>query len=174
MQKKKKITPLATENDLVRFLVESLLTPPEDSGLISPLPVGTKLLDYSLDDGICTLNFSGEFEQNLWARCESQRLALLSVVNTLTQLDDIHQGIHKVQCAFNEVPEREWFSAVNPIDFQVQGRFCTLVARAPREEVLDAVNAHQPVFLESMPLTLEEIFIAEMGGVGYEIQNILL
>lgn len=82
---------LATENDLVRFLVESLLTPPEDSGLISPLPVGTKLLDYSLDDGICTLNFSGEFEQNLWARCESQRLALLSVVNTLTQLDDIHQ-----------------------------------------------------------------------------------
>ena len=90
------------------------------------------------------------------------------------QLDDIHQGIHKVQCAFNEVPEREWFSAVNPIDFQVQGRFCTLVARASREDVLDAVNAHQPVFLESMPLTLEEIFIAEMGGVGYEIQNILL
>ena len=82
---------LATENDLVRFLVESLLIPPEGSGLISALPAGTKLLDYSLDDGTCTLNFSGEFEQNLWNRCESQRLALLSVVNTLTQLDDIHQ-----------------------------------------------------------------------------------
>jgi hypothetical protein len=25
-----------------------------------------------------------------------------------------------------------------------------------------------------MPLTLEEIFIAQMGGLGYEIQNILL
>ena len=82
---------LATENDLIRFLVESLLSPPENSGLISALPAGTKLLDYSLDNGICTLNFSGEFEQNLWNRCESQRLALLSVVNTLTQLDNIQQ-----------------------------------------------------------------------------------
>ena len=90
------------------------------------------------------------------------------------QLDEIHEGIHKVQCAFEETPQTEWFADINVIDFQVQGRFCTMVARSPREEVLAAVNAHQPIFLESMPLTLEEIFIAQMGGIGYEIQNILL
>lgn len=82
---------LATEDDLVTFLVESLLTPPEDSNLLSALPGGTKLLDYSIDDGLCTINFSEEFERNGWNRCEAQRLTLLSVVNTLTQLEEIQQ-----------------------------------------------------------------------------------
>ena len=90
------------------------------------------------------------------------------------QLDELQEGIHKVQCAFGETPQREWFTDVNIIDLQVQGRFCTLVASASREEVLAAVNTHPPIVLESRPLTLEEIFIAQMGGVGYEIQNILL
>ena len=40
--------------------------------------------------------------------------------------------------------------------------------------MLEAVRAHQPLFLETMPLTLEEIFIAQMGGVGYEVQSILV
>lgn len=80
---------LATENDLIRCLAEALLTPPEGSGLYTALPPGTKLLDYSVDDGICTLNFSGEFERNGWHTCEAQRLSLLSLVNTLTQLEEI-------------------------------------------------------------------------------------
>ena len=82
---------LATEDDVISFLVEVLMTPPENSGLYSALPRRTKLLDYTIDDGICTINFSSEFERNSWTGCEAQRLTLLSVVNTLTLLEEIHQ-----------------------------------------------------------------------------------
>lgn len=63
------------------------------------------------------------------------------------------------------------FSRLNS---KAQGRFCTLIVRASEDEALEAVRAHQPLFLESMPLTLEEIFIAQMGGIGYEVQSILV
>ena len=82
---------LATEDDVVSYLVEALMTPPENSGLYTAIPRHTELLSYSVDDGICTINFSSEFERNSWTGCEAQRLTLLSVVNTLTQLEGIQQ-----------------------------------------------------------------------------------
>lgn len=82
---------MATEDDLIGQLMEALTHPPENSGLFSALPPGTDLLGYAIDDGICTIDFSGEFEYNGWKNAEAQRLTLLSVVNTLTQLDQIHQ-----------------------------------------------------------------------------------
>lgn len=90
------------------------------------------------------------------------------------RLEQIQDDIHKVQCAFQERPQREWFDHLQPLEFKAQGRFCTLIAKAPQEKVLEAVRAHQPLFLETMPLTLEEIFIAQMGGIGYEVQSILV
>ncbi len=80
---------LATEEDPVACLIQALFTPPDGSKLYSAIPQGTTLLDYSIDDGLCTVNFSGEFERHSFSRVEAQRLSLLSVVNTLTQLDEI-------------------------------------------------------------------------------------
>ena len=82
---------LATESDVIAYLMDAMMSPPENSGLFSTLPRRTELLDYSIDDGICTINFSTEFERNAWDRCEAQLLTLLSVVNTLTQLEEIQQ-----------------------------------------------------------------------------------
>jgi ABC-2 type transport system ATP-binding protein len=96
-----------------------------------------------------------------------------NVVTTL-ELEDMQNDIQKIQCAFSEPPQKSWFSQVNPLKFKAQGRFCTVIARAPKEAVLAAAKAYNPLFLESMPLALEEIFIAQMGGIGYEAQNILL
>ncbi len=90
------------------------------------------------------------------------------------RLEEMQADIQKIQCAFQEQPQREWFDHLHPLDFKAQGRFCTLIVRAPETEVLAAVQAHAPLFFETMPLSLEEIFIAQMGGIGYEIQNILV
>ena len=88
---------LATEDDLIRCLVETLMKPPAGSTLISAIPEDTKLLDYSVSDGLCTLNLSGEFERNGWRQSYAQRLTLLSVVNTLTQLESVEQVEFQVE-----------------------------------------------------------------------------
>lgn len=90
------------------------------------------------------------------------------------ELGDLREDVQKIQCAFTEEPQAEWFKDLKVLDFKPQGRFCTLIVRSPRTEVWAAVNSHQPLFAEAMNLSLEEVFIAEMGGMGYEIKNILL
>ena len=43
-----------------------------------------------------------------------------------------------------------------------------------RSEMLARVAALQPILLEAIPLTLEEIFIYEMGGADYAVRDIVL
>lgn len=54
------------------------------------------------------------------------------------------------------------------------GRLNTLVVRGTPEEVQVKVTACNPTYFDILPLSLEEIFIYELGGVNYEVKNILL
>ena len=54
------------------------------------------------------------------------------------------------------------------------GRLQTLVVRGTAEEVAAKVQAANPVYFDILPLSLEEIFIYELGGVNYEVKNIVL
>ncbi len=54
------------------------------------------------------------------------------------------------------------------------GRLQTLVVRGTAEEVAAKVQAVSPVYYDILPLSLEEIFIYELGGVNYEVKNIVL
>lgn len=80
---------LADEVNVVEYLIKQLSDPPKDSDLLSPLPDGTKLLDATIENKVCKVNFSSEFDSRVWRNAEAQRLSLLSVVNTLTQLEQV-------------------------------------------------------------------------------------
>ena len=54
------------------------------------------------------------------------------------------------------------------------GKIQTLIVCGGRDEVSAALQGVSPVFLELVPLTLEEIFVYELGGVDYDVKNILL
>ena len=54
------------------------------------------------------------------------------------------------------------------------GRLKTLVVRGTAQEVTEKVQAANPVYFDVLPLSLEEIFIYELGGVNYEVKNIIL
>ena len=56
----------------------------------------------------------------------------------------------------------------------MSGRLSTLVVRGTPEEVQAKVSACNPAYFDILPLSLEEIFIYELGGVNYEVKNILL
>lgn len=80
---------LASLDDVESYLVQQLLSGDPGADLVSPLPAGTRLLGVQVEDGLCTVNFSREFESNCWSSPIEQRLTLMSVVNTLTQLETI-------------------------------------------------------------------------------------
>ena len=54
------------------------------------------------------------------------------------------------------------------------GRLSTYIIRGSAAEVAEAVEATAPTYFDVLPLSLEEIFIYELGGVNYEVKNIIL
>jgi len=54
------------------------------------------------------------------------------------------------------------------------GRLNTLIVRGTPEEVQAKVAACKPAYFDILPLSLEEIFIYELGGVDYAVKDILL
>lgn len=79
----------AAVGNIYTYLFEQLLLPPQDSGLLSPIPEGTQLLGISVRDGVCSVDLSADFVRNGPAGAVAQRCTLLAIVNTLTQLPDI-------------------------------------------------------------------------------------
>ena len=66
-----------------------------------------------------------------------------------------------------------------PADLQIlhktqTGRLQTLVVRGSAEEVTAQMEKADCTYFDVLPLSLEEIFIYELGGVNYEVKNIVL
>ncbi|MDD2432978.1 MAG: ABC transporter ATP-binding protein, partial [Clostridia bacterium] len=60
------------------------------------------------------------------------------------------------------------------LHYEQKGSVLWLIVRGEQEKLLKAVQQTNPVLLDLLPLSLEEIFIYELGGTGYDIQNILI
>ncbi|WP_175986668.1 ABC transporter ATP-binding protein [Bacillus sp. Marseille-Q1617] len=89
------------------------------------------------------------------------------------ELDDLKSGIHKIQLAFKgDVPDG-LFNKLDVLHKETRGSVLLCIVRGDHEDVERLIRSHHPVIFDLLPLTLEEIFIYEMGDVGYAIQNIL-
>ena len=89
-------------------------------------------------------------------------------------LSELQEGFAKVQVAFSapELPELPPEIAV--LHHQQSGRVHSLIVRTDPENARKAFQTLSPLLLDLLPLTLEEIFIYELGGVDYDIKDILL
>ncbi len=88
-------------------------------------------------------------------------------------LDDLKLGICKVQIAFNREVESDIFKNFKIVSQKRNGNLFNLVIKGDKDQIISDLQALLPVFMESLPLTLEEVFISEMEGAGYDINNIL-
>lgn len=88
-------------------------------------------------------------------------------------LTELQENISKVQIAMPEgagLPE-----GLNILHQSGTGRLKTLIVRGRREEISAVLDAASPLFTDMIPLTLEEIFIYELGGEpGYAVKDIIL
>lgn len=54
-----------------------------------------------------------------------------------------------------------------------QGKMVEFTIKGEDEKIENIINSLEPIFFETLPLTLEELFIAEMEEAGYDIDKIL-
>ena len=89
-------------------------------------------------------------------------------------LDELKSDIHKVQAAFhNQEDADRAFAGLNVVHREKSGSIEHLIIRGAQEEVERSVYAAEPIIFDMLPLSLEEVFIFEMGGENDDIQSIL-
>ena len=87
-------------------------------------------------------------------------------------LSELQENMVKIQLALPDGREL-------PEDLEIlhetrTGRLRQLILRGGAEELTNRLAVCEPFFLDVLPLSLEEIFIYELGGAEHEIRNILL
>ena len=87
-------------------------------------------------------------------------------------LTELQENISKIQLALPD--ERPLPAGLNLVHETVSGRLRTLILRGDPDETLQKLQECEPLFLDAVPLSLEEIFIYELGGADYAVKDILL
>ncbi|MCI7740947.1 MAG: ABC transporter ATP-binding protein [Clostridiales bacterium] len=87
-------------------------------------------------------------------------------------LSELQDNIVKIQLAFadgGKLPE-----GLEILHSSSTGRLQQLILRGSAEELTAKISAAGPLFLDVVPLNLEEIFIYELGGADREVKDIVI
>jgi ABC-2 type transport system ATP-binding protein len=87
-------------------------------------------------------------------------------------LSDLQDNIVKIQLALPDggnLPD-----GLDIMHQSSTGRLQVLILRGKAEELTNRLAAVSPLFMDVVPLTLEEIFIYELGGADYGVKDIVL
>ena len=107
--------------------------------------------------------------------CDSIGLLHQGKLLLTEDIDQVRSRICKLQCVIQDpLREQELLRSLPVIKSERTGSLLTLTVRGEREEVMRTAEAQSPLFLEVLPLTLEEIFISETEVAGYDIKDFFL
>ena len=132
-----------------------------------------------------TLIYNDVAERNSTAIITSHSLRELE--DTCDQLALLHQGgivfesdiqdlktsLFKVQIAFREPYSRDLFDDLPMLTYTQKGSVATFILRGDKEETEARLSAMNPLVLDILPLSLEEVFIHEMEALGYSNKDII-
>lgn len=104
--------------------------------------------------------------------CDTAALLHKGKVIFSRELDSLNSDIHKIQAVFpSEVTEKD-FDGLNILHFDRQHSMTYMIIRSSEEDIRAVLGAKKPLALDIIPLTLEEVFIYEMEGQGYDYRSI--
>ena len=89
-------------------------------------------------------------------------------------LSELQGGTVKLQIAFRQEQPPQLPADLQVLHCSNLGRVYTYILRGNTQQVLERFAAFDPLFQEALPLTLEEIFVYEMGGEDYAVRDIIL
>ena len=87
-------------------------------------------------------------------------------------LSELQENLVKIQLAYpdgGKLPD-----GLTIVHESSTGRLQQLILRGTAAELTEKIAATEPLFLDVVPLTLEEIFIYELGGAEYAVKDLIL
>ena len=104
------------------------------------------------------------------------RVGILSHGKVLIErsLTDLQENLVKMQVVFQERELPKLPEDLEVLHVSQVGRIHTLIVRGNATDVTNRLAVYAPILMEALPLTLEEIFIYELGGEDYAVRDIIL
>lgn len=82
------------------------------------------------------------------------------------------QQVRKIQVAFAGEPPEDVLEQTAILKVERQGRVYTIVVRENVDQFMAELEKYRPLFMETVDMSLEDIFIYRMGGMGYGFEQI--
>lgn len=89
-------------------------------------------------------------------------------------LDDLRGNTHKIQVAFEKEVPGHLLDDLRPLHVEKFGSVTIIIANGDSDGITKEIAKYSPLIMDILPLTLEEVFIYELGGLGYEFKNIIM
>lgn len=87
-------------------------------------------------------------------------------------LSELQSSICKIQAAFQaEMPKLP--KDLEVLHMSTTGRVHTMIVRGEPKQIKEQFTVLNPMLMDVLPLSLEEIFIYELGGADYAVRDIL-
>lgn len=104
--------------------------------------------------------------------CDSVGIMNKGKIMIERSLNELQENIVKIQLA---LPDGEVLpEGLDILHKSNTGRLQSLIMHGTQEELTEKLQSAHPLFIDAVPLTLEEIFIYELGGADYEVKDIIL
>lgn len=89
-------------------------------------------------------------------------------------LDDVKGNIHKIQTAFADKFPKTLDNSLEILHKEQFGSVYMMIVKGDSAKITNTIMQENPLICDILPLTLEEVFIYELGGMGYEFENIII
>lgn len=130
------------------------------------------LLTDGANEGMTTIIASHNL-RDLDYLCDRVGLLHFGKIIFSDDIEAIKSNVHKVQIAFEKTPDTSVFDKLEVLKKEKIGSLIQLVVKGEMEEILSFLNTLNPVFLETIEPSFEEIFMYELEVKGYDAENIL-
>lgn len=125
------------------------------------------IVDAMLDRKLTTVISSHNLKE-INEVCDSVALLHQGKIIFNRDLDSVKGNIHKVQAAFKNEYDRADFEKYGILHYSRSQSIHYIIMKGSETEIREKLAEKDPLVLDMIPLTLEEIFIYEMEGLGYD------
>lgn len=103
------------------------------------------------------------------------QLALLHKGGLVLESDvaNLKTTLYKIQIAFNEPYDKDIFTGIEMLHYSRHGSVTNMIIRGDKQPTIARLKSMNPILLDVLPLSLDEVFTYEMEALGYNFENVV-
>ena len=131
-----------------------------------------KIIAKQMDKKETTIIMTSHNLRELEDICDNLALLYKGGILFESDVNTLKTNMFKIQISLKEEFDKETFSNLDMLNFKKSGSVATIILKGEREKAEEQLKKMNPIILDFLPVTLEEMFIYEMEVLGYEFNQV--